>query len=98
MRDESKDSGFHPSSLIPHPFKVHAAMFAVASLFSINYIISKVGRRSFEPLSFAWLRVAGSAILLNAAIPGVVFSRRDSWQIAGFACLGVVLNPPMFLV
>ena len=72
-------------------------MFTVAALFSINYIISKIGMRSFEPLSFAWLRVAGSAIALNAFVPGRGFTRRDSWQIAGFALLGVVLNQTLFL-
>jgi drug/metabolite transporter (DMT)-like permease len=72
-------------------------MFSVAALFSLNYIISKVAMRSFAPMSFAWLRVAGAAIVLNLVIPGRGFSRRDSWQIAGFAFLGVFLNQTMFL-
>jgi hypothetical protein len=37
--------------------KVHGALFTVAALFSLNYIISKFGMRAFSPLSFAWLRV-----------------------------------------
>jgi drug/metabolite transporter (DMT)-like permease len=72
-------------------------MFAVAALFSINYIISKVAMHSFAPLSFAWLRVAGAAIVLNVVVPGRGFTRADSWKIAGFAILGVVLNQTMFL-
>ena len=72
-------------------------MIAVAALFSINYIISKVAMHSFAPLSFAWLRVAGAAIVLNVVVPGRGFTRADSWKIAGFAILGVVLNQTMFL-
>ena len=53
----------------PSPLKVHGALFAVAALFSLNYIISKFGMRAISPLSFAYLRVLGSAIVLNA-IPG----------------------------
>ena len=30
------------------PLKVHGALFAVAFLFSLNYIISKFGMRTFE--------------------------------------------------
>ena len=40
-------------------------MFTVAALFSLNYIVSKVAMHSFAALSFAWLRVAGAAIVLN---------------------------------
>jgi len=72
-------------------------MIAVAALFSTNYIISKVAMHSFAPLSFAWLRVAGAAIVLNVVVPGRGFTRADSWKIAGFAILGVVLNQTMFL-
>ena len=77
--------------------RVHGALFAVATLFSISYILSKVAMRSFAPLSFAFLRVAGSAIILNAAVPGRGFTRADSWRIAAFAVLGVFLNQTMFL-
>jgi drug/metabolite transporter (DMT)-like permease len=77
--------------------RVHGALLAVAVLFSINYIISKVAMRVFDPLAFAWLRVAGSAILLNAAIPRVALDRADKRRIAGFAILGVVLNQTLFL-
>lgn len=77
--------------------KVHAGMFAVSALFSLNYIVSKVAMHSFAPLSFAWLRVAGAAIVLNIFAPGVGFTRDDSLRIAGFAILGVVLNQTMFL-
>lgn len=72
-------------------------MFTVAALFSLNYIVSKVAMHSFGALSFAWLRVAGAAIVLNVFAPGRGFTRSDSWRITGFAILGVVLNQTMFL-
>jgi drug/metabolite transporter (DMT)-like permease len=72
-------------------------MFTVAALFSLNYIVSKVAMHSFAALSFAWLRVAGAAILLNVFAPGRGFTRSDSLRITGFAILGVVLNQTMFL-
>lgn len=84
-------------SLLPSRFRIHLALFTVAALFSINYIISKLSMRSFAPLSFAFLRVAGAAIALNIAVPPRGFARRDSWQIAGFAVLAVFLNQTMFL-
>jgi drug/metabolite transporter (DMT)-like permease len=77
------------------PFKVHGALFAVAFLFSLNYIISKFGMRAFAPLSFAWLRVLGSAMLLNA------FPRSSeplpNRRIGVLAVLGVVANQALFL-
>ncbi len=76
---------------------IHLALLTVALLFSANYIISKVAMHSFAPLSFAWLRVAGSALVLNAIAPGRGFSRRDSLLIAGIAVLGVFLNQSLFL-
>lgn len=66
-------------------------------LFSINYIISKVAMATFSPLAFAWLRVAGSAILMNAVIGRVRIERDDRRSIAGFAILGVVINQTLFL-
>ena len=77
--------------------KLHAAMFAVAALFSLNYIVSKLAMHSFAPLSFAWLRVAGAALVLNVFAPGRGFTREDSRRIAVFAILGVVINQTMFL-
>jgi len=77
------------------PFKVHGALFTVAVLFSANYIISKFGMRAFAPLSFAWLRVLGSAILLNALpSPKEVLPNR---KVALLAVLGVVTNQALFL-
>ena len=72
-------------------------MFLVAVFFSLNYIVSKLAMHSFAPMSFAWMRVTGAAILLNALAPGRGFTREDSWRIAGFAILGVVINQTMFL-
>ena len=70
-------------------------MFTVALLFTSNYIISKFGMRDFHPLSFAFLRVAGSAIGLWAIARGetLPLSRR----IVLFAVLAVVVNQTMFL-
>lgn len=80
--------------------RVHAALFAVAFLFSLNYVISKLGMRAFAPLSFAWLRVVGSALILAIVArhdPEPPLSRDDRWRVAGFAILGVVLNQTLFL-
>ena len=77
--------------------RVHAAMTAVAILFSANYIISKLAMGHFDPLSFAWLRVAGSALLLLLVVGWPQFSRHDSWLVAGFAVLGVLINQTLFL-
>jgi len=84
--------------LSPHSFVVHAALATVALLFSFNYIISKLAMHSFTPLVFAYLRVLGSAILLNifARDPAPV-TRGDSWRLAGYSLLGVVLNQSLFL-
>jgi uncharacterized membrane protein len=75
-------------------------MTGVSVLFSLNYIISKIGLHAFHPLTFAWLRVAASAIIIN-----VLFRERDAaplapgdgWRLAGFAILGVVINQSLFL-
>jgi drug/metabolite transporter (DMT)-like permease len=77
--------------------RLHAALFTVALLFSANYIISKLGMRELAPLSFAWLRVAGAALLLWFV------ARRDflpsgEWRrVALFSILGVVINQTLFL-
>lgn len=88
-----------PSHSTQHPapstlLKIHGALFGVAVLFSLNYIISKFGMRAFSPLSFAWLRVLGSAILLNA-IPAR--EPLPNKQITLLALLGVVTNQALFL-
>lgn len=81
------------------PLRVHAALFTVALLFTANYIISKLGMREFAPLSFAWLRVAGGALLMMViARNEAPLSREDSWRVAGFAVLGVAINATLFLV
>ena len=82
------------------PLRVHGALFTVALLFSANYIISKYGMRELAPLSFTWLRVGGSAVLLwllarrENAPP---LSREDSRRLLGYAVLAVVLNQTLFL-
>lgn len=82
------------------PLRVHGALFTVALLFSANYVISKLGMRAFSPLSFAWLRVAGSAIALGYLIrhdPAPPLTREDGRLVARYAILGVVINQTMFL-
>ena len=78
---------------------MHAALFTVALLFSANYIISKLGMRSFSPLTFAWLRVAFSAVVLHLLLPRErdPLGREDARRVAGFAILGVVINQTLFL-
>lgn len=74
-------------------------MLFVGVLFSVNYIISKLGMNAFSPLSFAWLRVIGAAILLHFVLPAnrTPFTRADLRQVGGFAILGVVINQSLFL-
>lgn len=79
--------------------RVHAALFTVAVLFSANYIISKIGMGSFPPLAFAWLRVAGSAVMLQAMLPRnrPRLNRSDWREIGVLSLLGVVINQTLFL-
>jgi drug/metabolite transporter (DMT)-like permease len=79
--------------------KIHAALFTVAVLFSANYIISKIGMGAFPPLAFAWLRVAGSAIVLQAMLPRNAprLTRSDWKEIGVLSLLGVVINQTLFL-
>ncbi|HEX7152907.1 MAG TPA: DMT family transporter [Thermoanaerobaculia bacterium] len=78
--------------------KVHLALLTVAVLFSANYVISKLGMREFHPLTFAWLRVAASALVLFAIARGEApIPREDRKVILGFAMLGVVINQCLFL-
>jgi drug/metabolite transporter (DMT)-like permease len=79
--------------------RLHAALFTVALLFSANYVISKLGMREFSPLAFAWLRIAGAAVILAIIVRNEPpLSRDDAWRVAGFAILGVVINAPLFLL
>jgi len=75
-------------------------MLIVAALFSLNYIISKLGMRAFNPLVFAYLRVLGAAIVLNLLVwrgTPQPFSREDRKLVLVFSLLGVVLNQTLFL-
>ena len=79
-------------------FRVHAALTSVAILFSANYIISKLAMRSIAPQVFAYQRVVGSAIVLNAIVhEREPLTRRDAWHLAGFALLAIVINQTFFL-
>ena len=83
---------------MPSTLRLHTALFTVALLFSINYIISKLGMRELSPLSFAWLRIAGAAAVLSlVARSEPPIPREDSKRIVLFAILGVVTNAPLFL-
>ncbi len=79
--------------------RVHLALFTVAVLFSANYIISKIGMGAFPPLAFAWLRVAGSAVMLQAVLPRnrPRLTRSDWREIGLLSLLGVVINQTLFL-
>jgi drug/metabolite transporter (DMT)-like permease len=84
-------------------------MFSVSALFSLNYIISKLGMRAFNPLAFAYLRVLGGAVVLSllvnvgraSARPGRAEARptspEDRKLVVLFSLLGVVLNQTLFL-
>jgi drug/metabolite transporter (DMT)-like permease len=84
---------------VPSPLRLHSALFTVALLFSINYIISKLAMRELSPLSFAWLRIAGAAIVLALVARNEPrLSREDLRRVALFAVLGVATNATLFLV
>jgi len=54
--------------------------------------------RNVNPLVFAYLRVVGSAIVLNLIVHDrATLTRRDGWQLAGFAALAIVINQTFFL-
>lgn len=78
---------------------VHGALFAVNFLFAVNYIVSKLGMSSFDPFTFAYLRVVGAAIVLNLwsaeAMPPL--SHSDFKRVALYSLLGVVINQTLFL-
>lgn len=79
--------------------RVHAALFTVATLFSLNYIISKLAMHAFTPVTFAYLRIVGSAALIHIVMPRdtTPLDRADAWRLVGFAFLGVVINQTLFL-
>jgi len=78
--------------------RVHAALITVNFLFAVNYIVSKLGMSSFDPLTFAYLRVLGAAIVLNLLLRRVApLSRADFRRVALYSLLGVVINQSMFL-
>jgi drug/metabolite transporter (DMT)-like permease len=84
---------------LPSQLRVHGALFTVALLFSANYIFAKLGMREFSPLAFAWLRIAGAALLLAIFVRGEApLSRDDQRRVTGFAILGVAVNATFFLV
>lgn len=95
-----RDIGRHAARGTRHLLEVHAALATVALLFSLNYIISKLGLHAFSPMTFAYLRVLGSALILNLLfrqrdLPPL--SRSDHWRVIGYAVLGVVINQYLFL-
>jgi len=80
--------------------KIHLVLASAAFLFSLNYIFSKFGMASFTPLSFAYVRVLGSALVMRLFVRhGEVekLSREDDRQLFLFAILGVVINQTFFL-
>jgi drug/metabolite transporter (DMT)-like permease len=77
--------------------RTHAALLSVALLFSLNYIISKLGMNEFAPMTFAWLRCAGAAVLLAFFARGQELPRADRRRLILFAILGVVINQTLFL-
>ena len=81
------------------PFRIHLALFTVAALFSLNYILSKIVMRSFSPLAFAWVRVFGATVVMTLAARGrgEPLDRADRARVVLLALLGVVLNATLFL-
>lgn len=79
------------------PPRTHLALLTVALLFSLNYIISKLGMRELSPLTFAWLRCAGASVLLALFARGQSIPRADARRLIVFSILGVVINQTLFL-
>jgi len=77
--------------------KVHGALVTVALLFTANYIVAKLGMREFSPLSFAWLRVAGSAVILWLLARHDPLPREDRRLVLFLSILAVVINQSLFL-
>ena len=80
--------------------RIHGALALVAILFSSNYIISKLAMNSFSPMTFAYLRVLGSAVVLNAILSdkgAAPLSRDQTLRLILYSILGVVLNQSLFL-
>lgn len=84
---------------MPSTLRLHGALTTVALLFSVNYIISKLAMRELAPLVFAWLRIAGAALVLSVvARREPPFARGELRRVALFALLGVATNATLFLV
>jgi drug/metabolite transporter (DMT)-like permease len=83
----------------PQSLRVHVALFTVATLFSLNYIFSKIVMRTVSPVAYAWIRVAGASVLfaLLGRRSTRAFDRRDWREIFTFAILGIVINGILFM-
>jgi len=79
------------------PLRIHSALFVVALLFSANYIVSKIAMRELSPLAFAWLRVAGAALLLWLFARGEAVAPEDRKSMVLYGFLGVAVNQTLFL-
>lgn len=82
--------------------EVHLALALVAFLFSLNYILGKIALAHIEPFAFAWLRVAGSALLMTLvkrwrSTTRSELSAADKRSAIWFSVLGVGINQLMFL-
>jgi drug/metabolite transporter (DMT)-like permease len=79
------------------PTRIHSALFTVALLFSANFIISKIAMREVTPLAFAWMRVAGAALLLWIFARGEPVARADMKRLILYGFLAVAVNQTLFL-
>lgn len=82
--------------------RVHLVLIAVAILFSLNYILGKIALRHFQPLPFAWVRVASAALILNLwawrrGQFGTALAGSDKRSLWLYAILGVVINQLLFI-
>src|SRR5258708_16007738 len=80
--------------------RVHAALATVALLFSLNYVISKLGLHAFSTLTFAYVRVLGSAIILNLLFRNQnlpPLSPNDQCPVFSYSILAVFINHFLFL-
>lgn len=100
----------HELQAAPHvhsaasPLLVHSALFFVALLFGLNYIVAKIAFREVAPLTLLVIRTWGAAIILFAALsarpsgkPFAKFTPREYGELFLYSLLGASINQICFL-
>ena len=87
------------------PLLVHSALFFVALLFGLNYVVAKVAFREVSPLTLLIIRTWGAAAILFGALalrrpaePYPKFTPREYGELFVYSLLGASINQICFLV